>query len=81
LAESGFPGFDAALWLGMAAPANTPAPIVARLNRELVSILSAADMREDMLRQSFVAESCSPDALARRIEADMDKWRGVVAGD
>lgn len=79
LAESGFPDFDAELWLGMAAPAGTPPPIVARLNRELVSILSTADTRDDMLRQSFVAESCSPEALARRIAADMDKWRGVVA--
>jgi tripartite-type tricarboxylate transporter receptor subunit TctC len=81
LAESGFAGFDAALWLGMAAPAHTPPPIIARLNSELVSILSTADMREDMLRQSFVAESSSPEALARRIAADMDKWRSVVAGD
>jgi tripartite-type tricarboxylate transporter receptor subunit TctC len=81
LAESGFPAFDAALWLGMAAPANTPPPIIARLNRELVSILSTADMREDMLRQSFLAESSSPEALAGRIAVDMDKWRGVVAGD
>jgi len=79
LAESGFPGFDVALWLGLAAPAGTPPDIVAKLNSALVALLGTAEMRDAMLRQSFVAESSSPDALARRIDADMGKWRDVVA--
>ena len=79
LAESGFPGFDVALWLGMAAPAGTPPKIIARLNSELVSLLNTAETRDAMLRQSFVAGSCSPDALARLIEADLAKWRDIVA--
>jgi tripartite-type tricarboxylate transporter receptor subunit TctC len=79
LAESGFPGFDVALWLGMAAPAGTPPKIIASLNSELVALLNTADMQDAMLRQSFVAESSSPDALARRIDADLIKWRDIVA--
>ena len=79
LAESGFKGFDVALWLGMAAPAGTPPKIVALLNSELVALLNTAEMQDAMLRQSFVAESCSPDALARRIEADLAKWHDIVA--
>ncbi len=46
---------------------------------ELVSLLNGAEMRDAMLRQSFVAESSSPDALAERIRADLAKWRDVVA--
>jgi tripartite-type tricarboxylate transporter receptor subunit TctC len=79
LVESGFTGFDVALWLGMAAPAGTPPKIIALLNSELVALLNTAEMKDAMLRQSFVAESCSPDALARRIEADLAKWRDIVA--
>src|SRR3984957_6335875 len=79
LAESGFPEFDVALWLGVAAPAGTPPKIIASLNSELVALLNTADMQDAMLRQSFVAESCSPDALARRIDADLIKWRDIVA--
>ena len=56
LAESGYPGFDVALWLGMAAPAGTPPKIIASLNSELVALLNTADMQDAMLRQSFVAE-------------------------
>jgi tripartite-type tricarboxylate transporter receptor subunit TctC len=79
LAESGFPGFDVALWLGMAAPAGMPSKIVDRLNSELAALLNDADMRDAMMRQSFIAQSCSPAALATLIEADLAKWRDVVA--
>jgi tripartite-type tricarboxylate transporter receptor subunit TctC len=79
LAEAGFPAFDVALWLAMVAPFGMPPAIVAKLNSALVSILATADMRDAMLRQSFVAESSSPDALGQRIAADMDKWRALVA--
>lgn len=79
LAESGFRGFDVALWLGLAAPAGTRPKIIATLNSELVSLLNTAEMRAAMLRQSFVAESSSPDALARRIDGDLAKWRDVVS--
>ncbi len=79
LAEAGFPGFDVALWLAMAAPPGTPRAIIEKLNDALVAILATADMRQAMLRQSFVAESSSPDGLAKRIGADMDKWRDLVS--
>jgi tripartite-type tricarboxylate transporter receptor subunit TctC len=79
LAEAGFPGFDVALWLAMVAPAGTPPAIVDTLNSALVAMLATGDMRQAMLRQSFVAESSSPEALAKRIAADMDKWRDLVA--
>ncbi len=79
LAESGFAGFDVALWLGMAAPPGTSPKIIARLNDAVAAVLNTAEMRDAMLRQSFVAESSSPDALARRIGADLTKWRDVVA--
>jgi tripartite-type tricarboxylate transporter receptor subunit TctC len=78
LAESGFPGFDVTLWLGMAAPAGTPPGIIATLDSELISLLSSEEMRAAMLRRSFVAETCSPDALAGRINADLMAWRDIV---
>ena len=78
LAESGFPGFEVTLWLGMAAPSGTAPGIIATLNSELISLLSSEEMRAAMLRRSFVAESCSPDALAARIKVDLIEWRDIV---
>lgn len=81
LAESGFPAFDVALWLGMAAPAGTPREIIVRLNNELAVLLNTAEMRAAMLQQGFLAQSCSPDSLAGVIDADIAKWRDIVATD
>ncbi|NBS40084.1 MAG: tripartite tricarboxylate transporter substrate binding protein [Betaproteobacteria bacterium] len=46
IAESGLPGFEAATWLAMLAPAGTPAAVVARLNKELNQILAMPEVRE-----------------------------------
>jgi len=79
LAESGLSGFDVALWLGMAGPAGTPPDIVAKLSGELNAVLTTPDVREAMMRESFIAEPSSPDGLAGRISADLEKWRDIVA--
>jgi tripartite-type tricarboxylate transporter receptor subunit TctC len=78
LAESGLTGFDVALWLGMAAPAGTPTDIVAKLSGELNAVLTTPDVREAMMRESFIAEPSSPSGLAGRISADLEKWRDIV---
>jgi tripartite-type tricarboxylate transporter receptor subunit TctC len=79
LGEAGFPGVDVALWIGVAAPAGTPAPIVDRLNREMTAILKSADIDEALRQQEFVAEPAPPDYLAGRISGDPKIWRDVVA--
>ncbi len=81
LAESGFTGYDVALWFGMAAPAGTSPVIIAKLNRELTTILTSPETREALLQQSFIAEPSPPNSLASRIASDLLKWRKVVAMD
>lgn len=78
-AESGFPGFDVALWLGMAAPAGTPPAIVAKLNSELGAVLTSPETRDAMMRESYIAEPSAPGELASRIKGDLEKWRTIVA--
>jgi tripartite-type tricarboxylate transporter receptor subunit TctC len=78
LAESGLAGFDVALWIGLAAPAGTPQPIIAKLNREITEILQTAEVRDGLLQHGFVAEPAPPDYLAGRISGDLGKWRDLV---
>ena len=61
------PGFEMSSWLGFFAPAGTPAPIVTRLNEELVKILKADAVKERLgtLGLSVVADS--PAALAKTV--------------
>ena len=79
IAEAALPGYEAVLWQAIAAPAGTPAPIVARLNREITDILAEPQTIAADASAGVVAESSSPDALTARIRADIDTWREVVA--
>jgi tripartite-type tricarboxylate transporter receptor subunit TctC len=79
LSEQGLPGFDVALWIGVAAPAGTPPAIVTRLNREMTEILSTPETRKALEQQDFVAEPAPPDYLAGRISGDVKIWQDVVA--
>lgn len=79
LAEQGLPGFDVALWIGIAAPAGMPSAIVARLSRDMTEILNTPAIRTALEQQDFVAEPAPPDYLAGRITGDVAIWRNVVA--
>ena len=50
VAEQGYPGFDYTLWLGLWGPANMPADIAAKINRDVNAVLTRADLREQLTR-------------------------------
>src|SRR5262249_27567014 len=79
VAECGLPGYEAARWIALVAPATTPLPVVARLNREVNEVLSASDTRQALMDQGLVPESGPPEAVRERIRSDLGKWRDVVA--
>jgi len=79
VAESGFPGYQASLWVGLFVPARTPGSIVAQLNRELNFTLRAAEMREALAEQAFEAGELTPAAFARLIREDTALWRKVIS--
>ncbi len=74
VAESGFPGFSATTWFGIAVPAGTPEPIVARLNTEIVKALQAPDVKEKIDGDV----TTGPAAFAAAVKADHDKWAVVI---
>ena len=78
IAESGLPGYEAVLWQALAAPAGTPAPVIAKLNREMTEILAEPATIAALDKQGVEAESSTPKSLAARIRQDIDKWRGVA---
>ncbi len=74
VAESGFPGFSATTWFGIAVPAGTPEPLVARLNAEIVKALQAPDVKEKIDGDV----TTGPAAFAAAVKADHDKWAVVI---
>jgi tripartite-type tricarboxylate transporter receptor subunit TctC len=78
VAESGYPGFDASLWLAIFAPAGTPAPIVERLQKEIVTAVSAADTRETLDKNGAEPLTSTPAELAAMMRDGVGKYAAVV---
>jgi tripartite-type tricarboxylate transporter receptor subunit TctC len=78
VAEAGLPGYEAAQWYGMLAPAQTPKDIIARLNREMVAILHSNEITERFAADGAEARPTTPDEFARYIRSETEKWVRVA---
>lgn len=77
-AELGYPGMDIALWYGVAAPGGTPAPIVQRLNAELIKILSTPDIRKSLTEQGADVQGGTPEEFVEFMRHESARWGTVV---
>jgi len=78
LAESGLPGFDATLTYGLLAPAGTPQPIVARLNKELRAALADDDVKQRIINEGGEPAPTTPEEHAAVIDREETKWSAVI---
>jgi tripartite-type tricarboxylate transporter receptor subunit TctC len=79
LKELGMEGYETYNWFGLLAPRAPPAPIVARLHRELAAAMHEPAMREWLRsRGAEAATSASPEDFAAYIRKDLAKWSKVV---
>ena len=78
IAESGLPGFDYNLWVGLFAPAGTPAEVVEKINQDVNRILREADVRDRMTALGAEAMPMSPAEFDRFLRAEMDDAAKVV---
>jgi tripartite-type tricarboxylate transporter receptor subunit TctC len=78
IAESGYPGFEAVGWIGIAAPAQTPPPILDKLNAEMVRILSQPDVTERLATLAFTPAGGTRQEFAAFIKAEIAKWGKAV---
>jgi tripartite-type tricarboxylate transporter receptor subunit TctC len=78
VAESGYPGFDASLWLALMAPAGTPAAVIERLNKEVIAAVSARDTAETLDKNGAEPLTSTPAELAAMIKDGVAKYAKVV---
>ena len=78
VAESGLPGYYAALWMTVFVPAGTPPPVIGRINRELSAAMGADAMRDALTDQGFVPRPLGPDDAARLLREETARWRKVI---
>jgi tripartite-type tricarboxylate transporter receptor subunit TctC len=78
LAESGVPGFEAASWNGISAPAGTPKPVIERLAREIQAAVASPEVQKELQSLGMVAQASTSGQMAQRMEADIAKWSAVI---
>jgi tripartite-type tricarboxylate transporter receptor subunit TctC len=79
LAESaGLPGYEAAQWQGLIAPAGTPADVVMRVNAELNRALQLPDVKERIGNLGVEFAATSPQQFTTDIRADIVKWDQLI---
>jgi len=78
IAEAGVPGYDAANWWGMLAPAGTPAAVIDRLVADLGAILTSDETRKRLAAEGAQAWRMTSAEFGRHIAAETEKWGKVI---
>jgi len=76
--ESGIAGYEVTGWYGILAPAGTPADIVSKINRDVVSALKSKSVTTRLQGDGAEGVGSTPDEFARHIKAETSKWSEVV---
>jgi tripartite-type tricarboxylate transporter receptor subunit TctC len=79
IAEAGVPGFDAASWQMIVAPARTPRPIVDKLHRELMSIVALPEFKSQIIGGGMLPmDNPSVEGLQDFVKSEIVRWGAVV---
>ncbi len=78
IAESGFPGFEASVWYGFIAPANTPKAIVTRLHDEVQKALQSKEVRDRLANAGGEVLPGSSEQFASLIRNERQRYAKLV---
>lgn len=71
---AGIPGFEAAVWWGLVAPAQTPRPVVDKLSKEIQRVLNLPAMQDQFLELGLMLTPNTPDEFGAMIKAEVSRW-------
>ena len=78
IAEAGLPGYHVSGWYAVLAPGRTPKAIASLLNREIVALLQAPDVKERYTKEGSQIVASTPTELVTHLESEIAKWRKLV---
>ncbi|MFY0477285.1 Bug family tripartite tricarboxylate transporter substrate binding protein [Achromobacter marplatensis] len=78
VAETVAPGFEMGAWQGVVAPAGTPAPVIKRLNTEILRALQSPEMQKQLKAQGAQALGSTPQEYGAYIQSEIKRWGEVV---
>lgn len=78
IAESGVKGYAVTNWYGLLAPAKTPRPVIERLHKEVVRVLTLPDVVKRFNADGADPLSSTPKEFAAHIRSESQKWARVI---
>jgi len=76
--ESGFPGYEVAVWWGISAPVGVPRPVYEKLRRAINAVLKEPETQKMLAGEAAEAKSLSPAEFRKLIHDDVRKWAAVA---
>ena len=78
LAESGVPGYSFDTWFIAFAPANTPKPIIDKLNAALNKALNSPELKEKLIKDGFDPTPSTPADAQARVAKELVTWNKLI---
>ena len=78
IAESGYPGYSAYVWMGLLAPKGTPQAIVDKLNREFKTSLASPEVTSFMKDAGIEIVGSTPAKMDSYFREERERWSGIV---
>jgi len=79
MAESGYPGYEAVNWFGIAVPARTAGDIVARLNTAIGQAVALQEIQQFYENRGADPATSTPEEMRLFLRSEMKKWAAVVS--
>jgi len=76
--EAGVANLSASSWNALAAPAKTPAAVIARLNKEITAALNAPDVKKKLAELNVDAQASTPEQTSALLSSDIRRWGEVI---
>jgi tripartite-type tricarboxylate transporter receptor subunit TctC len=78
IAESGLDGYQVEFWVGLFAPAKTPAATVQALSREVVRIVNLPEVKDRLVAAGYEVVGSTPEQFTERVKRDTEKYRRII---
>lgn len=78
VAESGFPGYEHSIWMGIVVPAATPAPVIERLQKAIAAAVQQPRVKETFALQGLVPVGSTPQEFTEAIRRDTARYQEVL---
>jgi tripartite-type tricarboxylate transporter receptor subunit TctC len=79
LREAGIVGVEADAWVGLIAPAATPAPVLERIHKEVAAVLKEPEVVAKLAAQFMVPIASTPEGFRALLKQEHDRWAPIIA--